>query len=83
MADWSNPVDPSSGHETFVVDNGDGDDMRMLSNSASTPNHSAMADDTASPAGNDDQQVRTVPTRACLGCRRLKVCCLDSNILIT
>jgi hypothetical protein len=77
MAEWGTSTNSATGHDqAFIVDISEAGNMSMLSNPAGSPNQPnepVMADE-AAPATAQEDQVRTIAARACLSCRRLKVC---------
>ena len=74
MAEWGSAANSSTGHEqAFIVDNSEAGNMSMLSNAAKTLDQAVLADEAAPDTAQEDP-VRNIATRACLSCRRLKVC---------
>lgn len=78
MAEWGTPVNSNTAtgpDQAFVVDNSEAGNMSILSNLTQA---SPTAGETAPVEGKDDQP-RVVALRACLSCRRLKVCLYSSK----
>lgn len=75
MAEWGNPGNPASRpDQAFVVDNHEAENMSMFGNQATSPNQANAVAEEAVAATVKEGQPKSIALRACLNCRRAKVC---------